>query len=73
MRAVGGEGAGVWGGSVSGQASPSPPASWVDPAPGLQELVRMFDESVLELHLSLWEDAFTAEQQALAYFFLGEA
>jgi len=65
MRAVGGEGRAFGGGAVS-----SPPASWLGE---VTELIRIFDEGVFELHLSLWEDAFTAEQQGLAYFFLGEA
>jgi len=68
MRAVGGEGAGVWGGSGS-----SPSATWVDPVPGLRTLIRLRNEAIEEVSFAIWEDAFTAEQQGLAYFFLGEA
>jgi len=68
MRAVGGEGRAYGEGAVS-----SPPASWVDPTPPLQTLIRLRNEAIEEVNFAIWEDSFTAEQQALAYFFLGEA
>ena len=68
MWYVGGEGRAYGEGAVS-----SPPASWVDPTPTLRKLIDLRDEAIEEVNFAIWEDSLTAEQQALANFFLGEA